>query len=435
MERRIAKGISTCKKLVNKVYEYFTDWRNACIYSYDNVIVDSPKSFLSTDIFSTIISTKLSEREDRVVLILDVMKDHIKDSPQNFLSKMVEVFERFGARVVRFGLEESNYDILNGYDRIGIPRVWMEENSDYVSKVIEEISPLRRVVEQKELLNALRSPSKLSNFILEKFGPPSTTEEVRKSIKSSDKVKVASEAVSFLTALINPSIIVYKGIKYAAKLIDRLRKRSDETIKEYFEKWKNDLKVAFSPEILNDLIFSSESLKRVELEDLIKERLLVILNEFTEDYYIMFSSILPKMIYDTFFEEGEGCLFIEGADKILKINPVANAILNREGGKTALLISTKDFTLDSEGKASLYILSRDFYLIFDLSNEVFETLFNTLSIGERMMLRSMIEANIKDFLKGEAGLIIHHEKMVPDWKRVSTYKVGLLDKLRGFLGI
>ncbi|MHA1860268.1 MAG: hypothetical protein ACTSVF_04125, partial [Candidatus Asgardarchaeia archaeon] len=413
MEGKIVRGISTCRKLVDKVYEYFTDWRNACIYSYDNVIVDSPKSFLSTDLFSTVLSIKLSKRVDRVILILDVMKDYIKERPQEILPKVIESFKKVGAKVVRFGLEKSNYEMLNDYDRIGLPKVWMEENSDYVSKVIEEISPIRRVVEQKELLYALKSPSKLSNFILEKFGPPSTAEEVKESIKSSDKVKVASEAVSFLTALINPSFIVYKGIKYATKLIDRLRKRSDDTIKEYFEKWKNDLKASFSPEILNSLIFSPESPNRVELMDLIKERLILVLNEFTEDYYVTFSSMLPKMLYDTFFEEGETCLVVEGADKILKINPVANDILNRKSGKTTLLLSTKDFTLDSEGKTNLYMLSKDFHLIFDLSNEVFEALFSTLSIGERMMLWSMIEDNIKDFLKGEAGLIIHHEKMVP----------------------
>ena len=151
-----------------------------------------------------------------------------------------------------------------------------------------------------EMFNEISELMGLSYFLIDFLKPPTLTEEVMQELEKTSKYEIASHVISSLSAVLNPTSMISKGLSYALKFMEFVQKRQSETYQAFLDNWQMNVENAFNPYSLNELIGESSI---PQIKDILHKENLVII--FTDIFENIQSIFLPSLVKTLLAEEEE----------------------------------------------------------------------------------------------------------------------------------
>lgn len=426
-------SLEVCKKMFG---EELGSWHKLGIFSHeDDIILETEKSCIAPENFLTAIATHAREKKVPSILLLNARRDF----QYNLLN--FEVFKTFNKLtdkyeipVFYFGTNISNTEHFADIKTIKIDFNWLSENKEFTAKIIEDACPVSRQVEADDV--KVENLESFNKFLVDKLGPPSLTEDLKSQIKQAEKEKVAADAISLLTAFVNPSVAVSRGIKYLSKFLGLVKKRRAKEMQEYLENWENNVKEGYSVDNLQKLI-DEKAIE--EFKEIFKEKnTCIIISDAFNTMHEFFIPIMLKNLLSEFEQESYTVLYIlDNIPGISKFKTAKEEILGinneLENFRLAGYIPTAKLTFNEESFELVRTFLKEKAIIFDISPEFFEKIHAGAPYSLKAFLIRKFEGLSVLKTKGTLGFLEFDATRTPNWRLETAKPSKLISKLRNIV--
>mgnify|MGYP000518806840 FL=1 len=208
------------------------DWAYFSIVLYEENPIYWEERILTPEHFLISLADKLRNSEIPTILILNAARDSTHS--------VLKIPQYYRALLSTIGLDKLAFTFSGGLTelkaKIKYPEVKIGLNDildfETMADALINTAPIPRKLD-KEMFNEISELMGLSYFLIDYLKPPTLTEEVMQELEKTSKYEIASHVISSLSAVLNPTSMISKGLSYALKFMEFVQKRQSETYQAF----------------------------------------------------------------------------------------------------------------------------------------------------------------------------------------------------------
>ena len=427
MDERLKMGLRLCWKAAGTLLGHLGWSKLGLVVFGDGSILSSKSALIPPETMLLALALRARELGMNAILMLNARREHelnlAREEGLAFLRAVAGAPEPlyFGA------LTEGP---LSSLDRVKLSLDWLSANPGTLAKLVEDATPLKRKIKEVDV----SSLEALSDFLMDKLGPPSFKEDLTTRVKGADKYQAAADALSTLAAFVTPTSLISVGLRYAAKFFSLVRQRRKEEYRVFLNVWKKNVQEAYSTEALSAIVCEGDGLGA--LRDSVEHYGLgVVVHDVIGTLHELF---LPMLISYVAIElGGQGSLLIvDGASYLAKLGWAASMLVSLQdeapGTRLACYLPTGNIPEYEALPSMFYALTSERAGIFDMAPKFVDILCENRSAAFRAALLRSLEVAAKERLSGHLAFAIYDVREAPFLKLVKV-KPGLLARIKGKL--
>lgn len=354
------------------------DWAYFSIVLYEENPIYWEERILTPEHFLISLADKLRNSEIPTILILNAARDSTHS--------VLKIPQYYRALLSTIGLDKLAFTFSGGLTelkaKIKYPEVKIGLNDildfETMADALINTAPIPRKLD-KEMFNEISELMGLSYFLIDYLKPPTLTEEVMQELERTSKYEIASHVISSLSAVLNPTSMISKGLSYALKFMEIVQKRQSETYQAFLDNWQMNVENAFNPYSLSELIGESSV---PQIKDILHKENLVII--FTDIFENIQSIFLPSLVKTLLAEEEEVVLLMDSITRIDRFKGFQDwlaGVVDSEVIKLASIVPT--YGIFSEWFDDFFSkLIQDRVLYFDVNSRFLSKIFENRPVAE-----------------------------------------------------
>jgi len=412
-------------------------WTRLGLFTYHNgALWDNRDVFLAPEQLLLALAAREQKQGHPTLLFLDANRTHpLRPSRSSGLSAFKRLVDTLGVDipVFRFGRSgDPAFDALRPA-RIGLE--WLASHPETLAQVVADISPLHLDVDMEALKEdrELGDVERIVKLLRRWLGPPTLTDDIREKFRSAEGEaarEAAGLAAATIAAAANPTLLLYRGAKYAVAFARLLSRRRKKERREMLEQWHRSVEEAYTPESVGELVAEQSTVVNI-IAALRRYNLCIILNSTYQTYYDLFiTSLLSQIVEEWEPTRTEATIILDGVSYLLKSPLTEDLVLGlpdrRPRWHTACYVHTHDPPEESRLQELIRSLVKETAVIFDVAPEHFDFAFQNLSLSQRAWLMHRFERIAQLHRQRRLGYLIYDRRTSPPWK---LQEVGISPRL------